>query len=463
MIRLQNYIDDELKELCDESSAVHHEYSCAKIRDKLNSVQDQLALSSRNVRLYPRHWKSAGNQRGTSSTGALNGSGNTTGFAVATFNTLARGLSCGPNSLFPTPFDHDEKFDGSYGGFTHLSQPELVLDYKLRKWRLLHVLLGGGLKEYHLDGSYAQKKAMDPPFDILALQEVDDYYSFWHPLLVLGDSTLNQDACAISGIKKYQGVFQPKPCSPCVRFGWYSDGVALLWNTEKFHTITKPDDCNLDATTNTCETSDYWIDMSSFKGDAPYNNISINDPSRKSARNQVYIIVPLQRVGTDQIVIVAATHLKAKKGCTNERIRQLQALELKSRVNQMADTLESRGWKNVNVVILGDFNSEPGDSSVQCILQQDGKSHWNMQSAYNLQDKQLYTTYKARKDGTVCRIIDYIFYSNSLGQHNTKETSHQLQCNAILTVPEKEMVAELLPGFRYPSDHVLIAAKFEWA
>jgi muramoyltetrapeptide carboxypeptidase LdcA involved in peptidoglycan recycling len=130
------------------------------------------------------------------------------------------------------------------------------------------------------------------------------------------------------------------------------------------------------------------VDKGSFEGDASLNDISVHDPARKAAQNQVYIIVPLQRIHTDQIVIVVATHLKAKKGHMNERIRLLQASELKSRVNRMADTLQSNGWRNrTHVIIMGDFNSEPSDASVQCILDPNGSdSLWTMQSAYNLQD-----------------------------------------------------------------------------
>jgi mRNA deadenylase 3'-5' endonuclease subunit Ccr4 len=355
-------------------------------------------------------------------------------------------------------------FDGSYGGFTHLTQPEVVLNYDLRKWRLLHVLLGGGIvgncKE-ETENCQFQQDSIDP-FDIVALQEVDDYYSFWHPLLVCDQTPDN-------GIKKYQGVFQPKPFSPCIKFGWYSDGVALFWNVQKFSTIARPSECGyhnlVDAAA--CDVPKYyWIEMGSFRGDAPCNDISIHDPTRTAARNQVYIIAPLRHVASDQIVIVATTHLKAKKGYTNERIRLLQALELKNRVKEMAHTLQlSCGRRDIQIIMLGDFNSEPDDSSVQCILEHDDTSRWNMQSAYNLQNEKLYTTWKARKGGSVCRTIDYIFHSGASEQSSQSSgemlRSRQLVCDGVLSVPEKESVDELLPGFRYPSDHLLIAARFD--
>jgi exo-beta-1,3-glucanase (GH17 family) len=94
-----------------------------------------------------------------------------------------------------------------------------------------------------------------------------------------------------------------------------------------------------------------------------------------------------------------------------------------------------------------------------------------MQSAYNLHDPNLYTTWKARKEGSVCRTIDYIFYSNApyyqgsnTDNNKSEETTiSRLECKKVLAVPEKESVDELLPGFRYPSDHLLMAAEFDWA
>lgn len=360
-----------------------------------------------------------------------------------------------------------------------MSCPEIVLDYELRKWRLVHVLLGGGLSEKLCEfdkgavfdvmtGKSDNDKAI-LPFDIVALQEVDDYYSFWRPLLVCDASKQSLYGNAVDAvINRYQGVFEPKPRSPCVGLGWYSDGVALLWNGDKFRTVARPETESADPVN---AAFDYFKDMGSFEGNASPKEISAHDPARKAARNQVYIIVPLQRIGTDQVVIAATTHLKAKKGYMNERIRHLQALELRSRVNRMANVLHSNGWRNINAILLGDFNSEPNDASVQCVLEPNGSHLCTMQSAYNLHDPNLYTTWKARKEGSVCRTIDYIFYSNApyyqgsnTDNNKSEETTiSRLECKKVLAVPEKESVDELLPGFRYPSDHLLMAAEFDWA
>lgn len=342
---------------------------------KIQSVHDLLvAESSRlsTVNLYPLSWISTCTI--TSSAADYSNSHeqqqqqkqkhrlSSSSFTVATFNALARGLSSGPNSIFLTSFypmnsdSWDSVSDGKYGGFTHSSQPQIVLDYELRKWRLVHVLLGGGLVERSesvakIGAVVDRVNSIDEaglPFDIVALQEVDDFHFFWCPLLVRDDaSNQSMHGAAAAAVNTYHGVLQPKPNSPCVRLGWYSDGVALLWNANKFCTIKRPCSCIVEAEKSTGDfadaTFDYFVDKGSFEGDASLNDISVHDPARKAAQNQVYIIVPLQRIDTDQIVIVVATHLKAKKGHMNERIRLLQALELKLRVNRMADTLQSNG------------------------------------------------------------------------------------------------------------------------
>jgi hypothetical protein len=338
-------------------------------------------------------------------------------FTAAQFNTLAKGLSSGPNNLFPTPFETDsELHDGSYGGFIELTKPEVILDFfSFRKWRLLEVILGG---EDACMAGHGSRLKMPALFDILALEEVDEYHSFFEPILV-------RDGC-------YCGIYQPKPYSPCVRFGWYSDGVALLWKREKFNAIDK---C-IDATGN----SETLAVKGSFEGGAEY-------------QNQVYIIVPLQIKGTDKCIVVAATHLNAKKGATkgvpNQKIRQSQASEVRRRSEQMADQLKDLGWKEVSIIILGDFNTEPASATVTSILGENGNRKFR--SAYANNDDDSYTTWKTRESGTTRRVIDYIFHSGDDG----------LQCKEVLSIPNSEVLERTyLPGFRYPSDHLLIAAKF---
>eukprot|EP00984_Skeletonema_dohrnii_P011329 scaffold4513_cov113-Skeletonema_dohrnii-CCMP3373.AAC.3 len=406
LIRLQNYVDEDIPS--DRAQLWSKIVEARKILANHNDVD--VNEEGNNVDLYPRSWTPSSSPHNVEDSDDEGDSASY--FTVAQFNTLAKGLSTGPNNLFPTPFlDTDSGFHyGNYGGFTELTKPEVILDFdRLRKWRLLEVMLGGD------DACMTGDDRLKSPalFDILALEEVDEYHSFFEPILV-------KDGC-------YSGIYQPKPYSPCVRFGWYSDGVALLWKTEKFKVI---DDC-IDA-----DGSGKFVVKGSFEGGAAY-------------RNQVYIIVPLQIIGTDKCIVVAATHLKAKGGATNEQIRQSQASELRRRSEQMADVLKELGWTEVNILILGDFNSEPDSESVRSILCE--KGDWKFRSAAANDNDDSYTTWKTRKSGTTRRVIDYIFHTGEDG----------LQCKEVLSIPSDEMLERTyLPGFHYPSDHLLVAAKF---
>lgn len=456
-IRLQDYVDRDLfANTCDSNPHHLRIFSSAEVWNRIKHVEDLLddtandgggANVHKDTSLYRRYWieRDGDMQRRTSKSRTLrrnNSNKPNSSFTVAQFNSLARGLSSGPNALFPTPFPPEDRriWDGTYGGFTHLSAPEVIMDFgRIRKWRLLQTILGGGVT----DDVRTILDDTNPQFDILALEELDEYYSFIRPLLIQRDGAhqMQVDTSSSNNENNYNAVFEPKPNSPCAKFGWYSDGVALLWNANKFETIARED-------TSTKQTSEPWIEKGSFSESA-------KDTSGNDTRNQVFVILPLRIIGTAKILVVGATHLKAKKCTANARVRYIQALELKQRVVQMANQL-TKQCNDVSILILGDFNAEPTDQSVQCILEKD--ETWSFQSAYPLgPENNLYTTWKARKEGAVCRIIDYIFYGT---RSETESEGIGLECTNVLSVPSKDEMYELLPGFRYPSDHLLIAAAF---
>ncbi|KAL3817605.1 hypothetical protein ACHAXA_006494 [Cyclostephanos tholiformis] len=482
-VRMHDYVDADVPSSANDDD---RDRKTAIVWDKLRMAQDKLARAAGIhssgvceidkiddvVGLYPRFWvenKTPSRQWGKSaiSDPAKVDDGKFS-FTVATFNTLARGLSSGPADLFPAPFareDLAEPFE-IYGGFSSVRSPEIVLDFDVRKWRLLHVLLGGGLRD-GIDGDSGATAHhwSRPAYDILALEEVDEYNSFFRPLLLNDVDVTEEDRTTerFHFINGYHGVFQPKPHSPCIPLGWYSDGVALFWNPDKFQTIARPSSLeNHDA-----DDIVTWIERGSFDGklqDCDHDEINISN-----LRNQVYVIVPLQLKDSDKCLVVAATHLKAKKGLHNERIREAQATELRQRTEKMASELVKQGRSDVGILIVGDFNSESNDTSVRCILSQEGRStncaKWLFQSAYPLQDtdssreNSLYTSWKIRGDEISRRIIDYIFYASrsTVGEKG----GEGLHCTHYLSVPnDSEVENDRFPGFRYPSDHLLIAAKF---
>lgn len=343
--------------------------------------------------LYSRRWHSA-----PESDEPINGVDRDSerDFSVMQFNALAEGLSCGPSAKTPfvvksrDPKVKSESEKASFGGFSSIPFPKVALDFRLRRWRILEVILGSN---------------RDALFDIVAMEEIDRYHGFFFPLLRLFG---------------YQGSFVPKTRAPGLFMGWYSDGCALFWQ--------------------------------------PSFELVSEQRREYSVGNQVYMIVTLRHVATGHHVIVAVTHLKAQKGAAQERVRCHQVDELLDSISKRASVLV-QNHKAVSVIVTGDFNADPpvntsDDGAVSRILRrgiQTNAQHSSspILSAYDLSAPTFYTTWKTRGPVTIRRIIDYIFYSGSL------------TCKATLRVPpEVELDVTKLPGLRYPSDHVMIAAKF---
>jgi len=204
----------------------------------------------------------------------------------------------------------------------------------------------------------------------------------------------------------YSSIFVPKPRAPGIQMGWYSDGCAIFWKRNRFSVI---------------ESGGHEF----------------------SQGKQGFAHAILQETETGKQLAVVATHLKAKQGTKNTALRQLQANELVEFVSGMKREVD-RG--SLPVILAGDFNEEVGEgSSVEHVLRSKDK----FSSAYDLGDATLYSTCKIRHENYHQRLIDYIFHTK------------RLECIATLAVPKLIDLEEgKLPGVRYPSDHVLIAAKF---
>jgi len=347
-----------------------------------------------NAALFARRWKHLEN--GVLNGFAVDGSDDDSSFTVLQFNTLAEGLSAGPDTTCPFTVKNDSygRIDkNTYGGFTSVKHPEMVLNFSLRRWRVLETIIGN-------QGTC--------PFDVVALEEVDRYYGFFSPLMRLFG---------------YEGVFIPKSASPGVRMGWYSDGCALLWKKDKFELISE-------------RRVEYKVG------------------------SQVLLLAALRHRAADTPMVVAVTHLKAQKSETNEKIRCAQVEEIVTRVKEEL-TVVREAFKTaaVPVLILGDFNAdappqtEGTHSAVRTLLNSNVSPNdvpCSLKSAYEV-DENFYTTWKTRGTSTTRRIIDYIFFGGNLS------------CRAHLAVPEPEELGEAkLPSFRHPSDHMSIAAKFDF-
>ena len=68
-----------------------------------------------------------------------------------------------------------------------------------------------------------------------------------------------------------------------------------------------------------------------------------------------------------------------------------------------------------------------------------------------------YSTWKTRGTNTAKRVIDYIFYKPCCNV----DGSPSFECREIIALPADENMEEQgLPGFRSPSDHLALAARF---
>lgn len=202
----------------------------------------------------------------------------------------------------------------------------------------------------------------------------------------------------ILGSQNYEGIFFPKPDSPCLYIEENNgpDGCAIFYKRNKF-------------------------DIQNF-------NTRILEVWRVQS-NQVAIAVNLRVKENDAEICVCTTHLKARHGALLSKLRNEQGRDLMRFVQKFAG--------NRPVILCGDFNAEPVEPVYSTILSSEALK---LSSAYadlknesnecnnreNSKDKNLntaeriqksinseppYTTWKIREEGEVCHTIDYVFYS----------------------------------------------------
>lgn len=227
----------------------------------------------------------------------------------------------------------------------------------------------------------------------------------------------------------YEGSFRPKTNSPCLRYGYYSDGVALFWKKSLFQPLSE-----------------------NSEEKPPY--------SPRAA----YLGIRLLHKPTDRPIFVTTCHLKAKKGAEMERIRHAQLDYILSVIATATSTATS-GPSECPVILLGDFNTTPQDhcsdehSSLTVIPH---TQQWNggfFSSAYPFLSTGecidpaiwTYSTWKSRGGVEAKQLIDYIWFSK-----------RHFELQWILDVPD---IAELksstskLPDMRYPSDHIALCSQ----
>ena len=296
---------------------------------------------------------------------------------VMQFNLLAEGLSSGERT---PPFDSITESD--YGGFIAVPNKSNIFNFERRCYYLLEEII-----------------RTDP--DVVSLEEIDRIDFFVPAMKSFG----------------YTGAFQPKADSPCTRFGYYSDGVAIFWKESKFELKSKP-----------------------------FLTNNFINPDNGNRKNCCAVAVKLSCLENSREIIVIGTHLKAKMGIEEENIRLSQIKHILSDSNNLlSDT-------NSNVILLGDFNTAPHEEKkgIPATVIPFVRS-LDFSSSYPLGESALPTTAKIRSTGCAEHVIDYIW----MGQ--------LFETKTILSIPRSQLDdSTLLPCASYPSDHFAIAADLVW-
>ena len=264
--------------------------------------------------------------------------------------------------------------------------PQEALQWENRKGKLLEEILRSGA-------------------DIVCVEEVDHFPDFFQPKLKE---------------RGFEGIFKPKPSSPCLRVHGNSgpDGCALFYNVKKFSCLDKWEFClrNRDGE----ETNKVAVLV---KLEVQQHADTLTDSK------------PLQ-------LCVAVTHLKAKAGRAELRLRTAQGAHLYEEMKKFCGDLPG--------VVCGDFNAV---ASEPVYLHFKEASSW-LESAYftaNSGKEPPLTSWKIRPGGKESKVtIDYVWYTVQL-----------LNVNAVWSIPsEKEIGEDALPSLTYPSDHIALCVRF---
>ncbi len=148
--------------------------------------------------------------------------------------------------------------------------------------------------------------------------------------------------------------------------------------------------------------------------------------------SQLALIAQLRNLADGGIIQVATTHLKAKPGHEELRLRQ---------VEQLIAGLDA----SLPTIVTGDFNDVPGSLAHAHVA-----THLRSAYADVLGAEPAWTTWKVRGDEETRRTIDYVWYS--------EPHFRALSC---LDLPAEDRVQpERFPSWQYPSDHLSLAVQF---
>ncbi|GAX79232.1 hypothetical protein CEUSTIGMA_g6672.t1 [Chlamydomonas eustigma] len=316
--------------------------------------------------------------------------------------------------------------------------------------------------------------------DIICLQEVNRYEELEHHLGLLG----------------YQGCFLAKISSPCERYMYPRDGVAIFFNPDRFQLQGQPQ-------------GTMFLDEDGLR------------------RSQGFLQVLLKDKASNRKVVVVTTHLKAKEGAAEEQIRIQQIrqllhhlkkdlliesqfttssssngngggqregrssnkfqdgngnghyhggpLSVSSPRNGNTNSSEVQDQHHTPVIILGDFNATPESQTCREIRAHTSglQSIWDVKamrqsgsfspilesverlasSLFGASAEQEFSTWKFRSKGESKRVIDHIWFT--CGRTLAPISRWKM-------LSEEEIGPCALPCACYPSDHLALLTEFAW-
>ncbi|XP_060065316.1 nocturnin-like [Ylistrum balloti] len=287
--------------------------------------------------------------------------------------------------------------------FVKTAEEDGQLKVRIMQWNILAQALTQGDDNFILCPPAALQ------WDNRQLRVIEELVRFTPSILCLEEVDMFQFLKGTLGQAGYDGIFTPKPDSPCHKFknNMGSDGCAVFYQTGELELLHK--DCII------------------LKGEDDEET------------NQVAILCKFRLKANQKVFFVSVCHLKAKSGYADLRHQQGKYL---------LDVLK----KNVGshpVFICGDFNAHPKEP----VYGEFAKSDLGITSAYahlSTEGKEpSYTTWKIRGtfDGQKtesCKTIDYIWYSKD-----------KASITSVLNLPSPEAIGEArLPSYTYPSDHL---------
>eukprot|EP00898_Chlorokybus_atmophyticus_P004523 jgi/Chlat1/5071/Chrsp33S05064 len=276
--------------------------------------------------------------------------------------------------------------------------------------------------EWEARGPLLLEEVLRADADLVCMQEVNHFDDFFLPKL--------QE-------HGYSGVFKPKKKSPAQRYGLPPDGCAVFYRTKRFSLS----DCIVENYTT-------------YDGDL---------------ENQGLVVLRLRCNNSNNELLLANTHLKAKVGAENDSRRKRQALQLleKLQLQAMPCVGDKVSALSVPVLLCGDFNATPFSpvcdtvrhhslhlrSAYAFMAQPDSATLVNGHGDGGPAAEPQFTTWKVRTCGEKAETVDYIWYSGD---------GSLLPVRRWQLPTKSEIGALALPCSVYPSDHLALMCEFMW-